>query len=186
MNILNKKKITNKAFFLDRDGVINHEIGYIKDWKKIKFYKNTIKALKKIQEKNFLIIIITNQSIIARKIANRKQINHLHDCLKNYFYKNGIKISDIYLCPHHPEFNKRCICRKPNNGLILKAKKKYNIDMSKSWFVGDKTSYIKACKKSGLKTILVKSGYGGLDQNYKVKPNYIFKDLYETACKLKY
>ena len=58
--------------------------------------------------------------------------------------------------------------------------------MSKSWFVGDKTSDIKAGKKSGLKTILVKSGYGGLDQNYKVKPNYIFKDLYETACKLKY
>lgn len=181
-----KRRKLNKAFFLDRDGVINHEIGYIKSWKKIKLYKNTLKALKKINDRNYLIIIITNQSIIARKIAKKSEIDFLHKCLKKFLKKKNINLSSIYICPHHPKFNIRCNCRKPNNGLILKAKKKFNIDLKRSWLIGDKTSDIKAGKKSGLKTILVKTGYGGLDKKYKVKPDYVFKNLYEAVLKLNY
>ena len=176
----------NKAFFLDRDGVLNYERGYIKEWKKIKFYKNTIKALKNIQNKKYLIFIITNQSIIARKIAKRKDIDILHITLIQYFKTKKINLTKVYLCPHHPNFNLNCKCRKPKNGIIKKAKKKFNIDLKRSWLIGDKTSDIKAGKISGLKTVMVKTGYGGRDKLYKVKPDYIFKNLYEATKKLKY
>lgn len=166
-----------KAFFLDRDGVINKEIGYIKNWEKIKFYKGTYSALKLIKKKDYLIIIITNQSIIARKIAKKKEIIQLHEKLIQHFKNKKINITEIFFCPHHPKFTGKCKCRKPNNNLILQAIEKYDIDVKKSWFVGDKTSDILAGKRSGLRTILVKTGYGGLDKKYKVKPNYIFKNL---------
>ncbi len=172
-----KKYKKNIAFFLDRDGVINHEVGYIKTWKKVKIYKNVIEALRTIQKFNYLILIITNQSIIARKKAKSSEILNLHTKFIKYFKNNKIKIEKIYVCPHHPKFGRICKCRKPKNGLILRAKKKYNIDLSKSWLIGDKTSDIKAGKISGLKTVLVKTGYGGLDKNYKVKPDYIYKNL---------
>ncbi len=176
-----KKKI---AFFLDRDGVINHEVGYIKYWSKIRLYKNTFKALKLIQDSGFLIFIITNQSIIARKKAKKSEIEYIHKRLINLFLKKKIKIKKIYLCPHHPKFDKICKCRKPKNGLIIKAKDEYNIDLRNSWLVGDKTSDIKAGKISNLKTILVRTGYGGLDAVYKVKPDHIYKNLYKAVKKI--
>ncbi len=182
--VLKKKNIKNVAFFLDRDGVINHEIGYINSWKKIKFYKNTFKALRLIQKSGYKIIIVTNQSIIARKIAKKKEIQNLHYKFIDFFKKKNIKINKIYFCPHHPKFNKNCNCRKPKNGMILKAKKKFNIDLKKSWMIGDKSSDIKVGKVSGLKTVLVKTGYGGLDKNYKVKPDYVFENLYKAITKI--
>ena len=120
-----------KAFFLDRDGVLNRETGYIKNWDKIKFYKGTFSALRKIEEKDYLIIIITNQSIIARKIAKKTEIMRLHDKLIQYLKNKKINITEIFLCPHHPEFTGTCRCRKPNNHLILQAIKKYNINKKK-------------------------------------------------------
>jgi D-glycero-D-manno-heptose 1,7-bisphosphate phosphatase len=181
-----KKRKTKKkvAFFLDRDGVINHENGYIKDWNKIRLYKNTFKALKLIQGLGFLIFIITNQSIIARKIAKKKEIQYIHNKLTKLFLKKKIKINKIYFCPHHPKFDKKCSCRKPKNGLIIKARNEFNIDLKNSWLVGDKTSDIKAGKISNLKTILVRTGYGGLDGGYKVKPDYINENLYKAVKKI--
>ena len=179
--VLRKKKNKNLAFFLDRDGVINHEIGYIKKWTDIKFYNKTLEALKTIQKAGFLIIVITNQSIIARKIIKRKKLLILNEKFIHFFKKRGVIIKKIYFCPHHPKFTGICKCRKPKNGLILKAKKQFNIDLKNSWLVGDKTSDIKTGKVSGINTILVKTGYGGLDNNYKVKPDYTFKNLYNAV-----
>lgn len=182
--VFKNKKNKNLAFFLDRDGVINHEIGYIKKWEDIKFYNKTLKALNVIQNAGFLIIIITNQSIIARKIIKRNQLLNLNKKMTLFFKKRGIIINKIYFCPHHPKFTGICNCRKPKNGLILKAKKQFKIDLKNSWLVGDKTSDIKAGKVSGINTILVKTGYGGLDNNYKVKPDYTFKNLYNAVNKI--
>lgn len=182
--MVSKKKIKKKAFFLDRDGVINEEISYITKWPDIRIIKDTIKALKKISENDYLIIIVTNQSAIARGITSRNNILHLNKKLINFFKKKKIIISKIYFCPHHPKFNKKCLCRKPGNEMIEKAIKKFNIDISESWLVGDKTSDIKAGKKSKLKTILVKTGYGGQDNQFKVKADYVFKDLYSATKKL--
>jgi len=181
-----KKRKTKKklAFFLDRDGVINHENGYIKNWSKIKFYKDTFKALKLIQKFGFLIFVITNQSIIARKKAKKYEIKDIHKKMTKLFLKKKINIKKIYFCPHHPKFDKKCNCRKPKNGLIIKAKHEFNIDLKNSWLVGDKTSDIKAGKISGLKTVLVRTGYGGLDAVYKVKPDYINENLYKAVKKI--
>ena len=179
-----KKKYSKKVIFLDRDGVINHEIGYIKEWKKIKFYKNTLNALKKINKLGYLIIIITNQSIVARGIASKKEIINLNKKMMDYFKKKKIEIKHIYFCPHHPKFTINCSCRKPKNGMIIKAKKKYNLNLKQSWLVGDKTSDIKAGKISKIRTILVKTGYGGLDKKYKVKPDFICKNLNNAVNKV--
>ena len=176
--------MNRKAFFLDRDGVLNKEIGYIKNWDKIRFYKGTFSALRRIEKKGYLIIIVTNQSIIARKIAKKIEIAKLHNKLIQYLKNKKINITEIFFCPHHPEYTGKCKCRKPNNHLIIKAIKKYNIDKKESWFVGDKTSDILAGKRSGLKTVLVKTGYGGLDKKYKVKPDHVFKNLFKMSSQI--
>ncbi len=177
-----KKKTKKKlAFFLDRDGVINHEVGHLKSWEKIKFYNGTVRALKIIKKKKYLIFIVTNQSIIARKNATKNEIESLHKKFLKYFKTKNIKINAIYFCPHHPKYSGSCNCRKPKIGLIKKAQNRYNIDIKNSWLVGDKTTDIKAGKKSGLKTILVKTGYGGLDKKYKVKADYTYKNLIDAV-----
>ena len=143
----------SKAFFLDRDGVIVKDIGYLKDEKELIFFKDIFKVLKYIKKKNYLIIIITNQSVVGRKIISLKKLNEIHHFMKKKFLEKKIKIDDIYFCPHHPSegigsYKKKCLCRKPGNLLIEKAIKKWKINRKESFMIGDRKSDFLAAKKS--------------------------------------
>ncbi len=168
-----------RAVFLDRDGVINEEVNYLSNVNDFKFIKNSIEALKLLSKTEFKIIIITNQSGINRGFFTMEDLNKIHEYMLNKFKSEGIRIDKIYVCPHRPDEN--CSCRKPQIGMLIEASKEFNIDLSKSYFIGDKTVDIKTGKNANCKTILVKTGYGGSDNTYDVTPDFIVNDLLEAA-----
>jgi len=153
-----------KAIFLDRDGTINVEKDYIYKSEDLVFEEGTIKALKTFKNLGYILIVISNQSGIARGYFTEEDLNIFNNNMNEILKRNGIEITEFYCCPHHPdgigEYKKVCECRKPNNKMIEDAIKKYNIAREKSYMIGDKTSDIGAGLKSNLKTVLVKTGYG--------------------------
>ena len=153
-----------KAIFLDRDGTINVEKDYIYKSEDLVFEEGSIEALKTFKNLGYILIVVSNQSGIARGYFTEADLNIFNNNMNEILKKNGIEITEFYCCPHHPdgigEYKKVCECRKPNNKMIEDAIKKYNIDREKSYMIGDKTSDIGAGLKSNLKTILVKTGYG--------------------------
>jgi D-glycero-D-manno-heptose 1,7-bisphosphate phosphatase len=150
------------AVFLDRDGTINVDKGYvhkIEDWVWIPRAIDAIVALKKA---GFLVIIITNQAGIARGYYDEADMNNLHMTINKELISHGAEIDGFYHCPHHPEFGevRNCECRKPMSGMLDMACKDYDIDLSKSWLIGDKASDIQSGLSRGVKSILVMTGYG--------------------------
>ncbi|QQS87427.1 D-glycero-beta-D-manno-heptose 1,7-bisphosphate 7-phosphatase [Fusobacterium canifelinum] len=153
-----------KVIFLDRDGTINVEKDYIYKSEDLVFEEGTIEALKTFKNLGYILIVVSNQSGIARGYFTEEDLNIFNNNMNEILKKNGVEITEFYCCPHHPdgigEYKKVCECRKPNNKMIEDAIKKYNIDREKSYMIGDKTSDIGAGLKSNLKTVLVKTGYG--------------------------
>ena len=163
-----------KAIFLDRDGTINVEKDYIYKSEDLVFEEGTIDALKTFKNLGYILIVVSNQSGIARGYFTEEDLNIFNNNMNEILKKNGVEIIEFYCCPHHPdgigEYKKVCECRKPNNKMIEDAIKKYNIDREKSYMIGDKTSDIGAGIKSNLKTVLVKTGYGLKDME-KINKN---------------
>lgn len=144
-----------KAIFLDRDGVINQERkDYVKNLEEFKIFENVADAISLLKKENFLIVIITNQSAINRKLLSKKNLENIHGFLKKYLEKNNTSIDAIYYCPHTPEEN--CSCRKPKPGLLLKASLDLDIDLKNSWMIGDSKTDIEAAKAAGCNSILLK------------------------------
>ena len=149
---MNKKK----CFFLDRDGVINKNYGHITKTKNIKLLSGVNDGIKFLNKKKYLVIIITNQSVVGRGLITIKELNKIHQYLINILKKGGAKINDIFYCPYHPKFGigkykKKSIDRKPGNGMLEKAIKKWNIDRSSSYMIGDQKSDMLSAKKSKIK-----------------------------------
>ncbi|RMA93309.1 D-glycero-beta-D-manno-heptose 1,7-bisphosphate 7-phosphatase [Hydrogenothermus marinus] len=150
----------NKALFLDRDGVINKEKNYVHKIKDFEFIDTVFEACRYFQEKGYLIIVITNQAGIAKGLYTEKDFQVLTKWMIKEFEKRKIKISQVYYCPHHPDYTGKCKCRKPEPGMILKAKKEFNIDLEKSILVGDKNSDIEAGIAAGIKhNYLISTGH---------------------------
>jgi len=153
-----------KAVFLDRDGVINEDYGYVYKQKDFKFKKNIFALLKYYQQQGYKLFIVTNQSGIARGYYSVDDFIKLMDWVKTKFLEQNITITDIAFCPHHPDINKECNCRKPKPGMILDLASKYNIDLKSSILIGDNQSDILAAKNANIKhTILVNK-----ETDYKV------------------
>ena len=138
-----------KVIFLDRDGVINKDHGYVGSWSELEYFDDTISALKKL--KYCKLVIITNQSGIARGYYSETQFHQLQKSLIENLASYGIEIGSYYYCPHHPEakiekYRKQCNCRKPNPGMLFRAAKDLNIDLSEVIFVGDRSSDMRACR----------------------------------------
>lgn len=134
----------NKALFLDRDGVINKEKNYLYKIEDFEFIDGVFETCKYFQSLGYLIIIITNQAGIAREKYTEEDFNILTKWMMKEFLKEGINISKVYYCPHHPDFSAECACRKPKPKMILDAQKEFNIDLKNSILVGDKNSDIEA------------------------------------------
>jgi D-glycero-D-manno-heptose 1,7-bisphosphate phosphatase len=144
----------NKAVFLDRDGVINRERGdytYLLE----DFVLNDITdALTELQRRGYLLIVISNQSGIAKGIYTHEQVNYLNLHLERVLKNKGVMLTDFYYCPHHPDYS-RCLCRKPDSLLLEKAIARYAIDVARSYFIGDARRDEDAGKKAGVKTIRI-------------------------------
>jgi D-glycero-D-manno-heptose 1,7-bisphosphate phosphatase len=157
----------NVAAFIDRDGTINEEKGYlyrIEDWKWI---AGSIKAIKSLNNAGILVIVISNQAGVARGKYTEYKIEKLHAYVDSELSRAGAKIDAYYYCPHHPEFGviRQCNCRKPLPGMILRAKKDFDIDLGRSYMIGDKMGDVEAGKAAGVKPIMVLTGYG--TQHYR-------------------
>lgn len=158
------KKKTNKCIFLDRDGVINYEAKNFRYSNPTKLFPTTIEAIRKINDSQYLVVIITNQPAIAKGFISQDNVNKSHDRLETVLGKNGVYLDDIYYCPHHPhkgfkgEVKKlkiKCNCRKPNSGMIDEAIKKYNINRKDSIFIGNSLNDHLAAKKAFIRSIIV-------------------------------
>jgi len=152
----NFKQIKNNCFFLDRDGVINKENGYIKDYKDFIFLRGVHEAIKYLNNKKFIVIIITNQAAVGRGIISEEKLNMIHNKMINNLHRKNAYIDDIYYAPYFKDskiqkYKKNKYDRKPNIGMFLKAIKKWNIDTSSSYFIGDKVTDKMASDKIGIK-----------------------------------
>lgn len=175
----------NKAMFLDRDGTIVKDTGYLHKLSDLKFIPGSVSALKKLSRSEYKIIIMTNQAGIGRGYYTLEQYKKFTSQLLRIFAGKGIRIDAVYHCPHHPVhgmgiYKKRCSCRKPEIGNIKKAQKRFNLVLKSSWFIGDTTADIKAGKDAGCSTILLKTGYAGKDGNFRIKPDYVRNNLSEA------
>jgi len=149
-----------KALFLDRDGVINIEKNYLHKIEDFEFIDGVFETCRYFQNKGYLLIIITNQAGIARGKYTENDFQILTTWMLEQFQKQNIEITQVYHCPHHPDFTGPCNCRKPKPGMILAAKEEFNIDLGKSVLVGDKNSDIEAGIRAGVKSnFLVATGH---------------------------
>ena len=185
-------KNKQKAIFMDRDGTINKYNGLVYKEEQFELEDCAYDAIRMINGSGYLGIIITNQPVVARGLCDIEDVENIHNKMETMLGEKGAYLDDIFYCPHHPDkgypeenplYKIKCHCRKPDTGMIEEAANKYNIDLSRSWFVGDTTMDIQTGKNAGLKTILVKTGIGGEDGKYDAKADYICDNL-EEAVKL--
>jgi len=173
-----------KAIFLDRDGTLNYDSKkYVKSVDEFQLFAETPPALKLFSQADYLVIIITNQSGIGRDYFNEEELDKMHAKLREKVESEGGHIDAIYYCPHHP--NKNCNCRKPEITNIQKAVKRFDIDTSSSYFIGDSAKDIEAGQKAGCKTVLVKTGIKDYSQesinSWTTQPDYTFDNILVAA-----
>jgi D-glycero-D-manno-heptose 1,7-bisphosphate phosphatase len=167
------------AVFLDRDGVIIAEKTFQINPNGIELIPRSVEGLQKLSGE-FLKVVVSNQSGIARGYFKRPQVLLFQNALGKRLWEKGISIAAWYFCPHGPSDG--CDCRKPKPGLILRAAKELPINLAGSWMVGDKSSDIEAGKSAGLKTILVQTGYAGKEDGATaIKPDFIVDDLFQAV-----
>ncbi len=164
----------NKALFLDRDGVINYDKGYVCKIEDFEFVKGIFEILDYFQKKGFKLFIVTNQSGIGRGYYTLKDFEILNEWMLKELKKRGIKIERVYFCPHAPE--EGCSCRKPNIGMFQKAFKEFKIDKKLSWMIGDKLSDTKAAVSAGIENTVLIGDCWIRDENAK----YIVNDIFDT------
>lgn len=157
----------NKAVFLDRDGVINVERGYTHLLQDFVILPDLVEVLQLFQQKGYLLIVVSNQSGIAKGLYQQKDVEVLHEYLLSELKKNKIVLSEIYYCVHHPD-DGRCICRKPDSLFVEKALARFNIDAKQSYFIGDKERDIEAAEKGGVKGIMIEANSSLKNILYKI------------------
>ncbi|MDB4220762.1 HAD-IIIA family hydrolase [Amylibacter sp.] len=184
--------VSQKVIFLDRDGTINYDVGHLSNEKDLRLLDGTAEAIKLINDSGYRCIIITNQPVIARGECSFAGLEKLHNIIEMSLGAEGAYIDRIYFCPHHPDAgfeNERpdlkinCECRKPGIGLLKKANDDFNIDFTRSWFVGDTTVDIMTAQNLGISSILVQTGAAGMDGKYVVEADHETQDLL-SAVKL--
>ncbi len=184
--IFEKKFNNNPIVFFDRDGVITKKRDFLLNKKGISFYKSTIKAIQLLNSNKFPIAIVTNQPVVARGLITSSDLLDINVEIVKRLKENNAFINAVYSCPHHPKGNLSkyrilCRCRKPGTLLIEEGLRQFEASSNKSYLIGDQTTDIQAGKDSGLKTFLVKTGYGGKDKKCKAIPDYTCNNALEAV-----
>lgn len=154
----------HKAVFLDRDGTVTEEVGYLNDLSKLRLIPNAGKAIQALNQSGFKVILVTNQAGVARGYFPETLVHEAHDQLKQMLRQEGAYLDGIYHCPHHPtagttRYTMTCDCRKPSIGLIQRAVRDLSLDVKQSYVVGDKWSDVELGHRAGAFSVLVLSGY---------------------------
>ncbi len=170
------------AVFIDRDGTINEQMGYVNHVSRFVLLPGTAEGIRLLNRHQYLAIIVSNQSGVARGYFPMELIDRVHAHMKDLLAKEGANIDGIFFCPHYPrgnvpEYSVECDCRKPRTGLVQKACEEFDIDMKNSYVIGDRCSDIELAERSNLQGIMVTTGYGLGDIEY-VLPNKPFKPLH--------
>jgi D-glycero-D-manno-heptose 1,7-bisphosphate phosphatase len=180
--------MNNPAVFLDRDGTINEDPGYLGDPEKVILFPNSGKALSILKnDLKLKLIVVSNQSGIARGLITENDVEQVNNRINSLLSEYNVQIDAFYYCPFHPDFNseEECLCRKPSPELVLKAAKENNINTSGSYFIGDTPADIECGSRAGLKTILVRTGYGKesfyILQKQNLIPTFVAADILEAA-----
>ncbi len=180
-NFFKDTSVGKPAVFLDRDGVLTREKSYVSCLEELEIFPYAEGCVRQIQNKGYYVIVVTNQSGIARGYYTEETLRRMNQYL---IEKTGV--DEVYYCPHYekgilPMYAVPCGCRKPGTGMIEKACKAHEIDMEHSYMAGDRACDVRMGENAGLQTILLESGYGTKRLEEKVSPDYIMKDLRELA-----
>jgi len=177
-----------RAIFLDRDGVLNHDLNLISKPEDLHLFDHTPSAVKRINQSEYLAVVVTNQSVVARNLCTIDQLKLIHNKLETELGSYRAYLDAIYFCPHHPdrgypgenpEYKIECECRKPKPGMLLQAANDFNIDLSRSWIIGDSYRDIEAGRAAGCRTIALRSGEG--TRNCSPPPDFWFEDLADAV-----
>jgi D-glycero-D-manno-heptose 1,7-bisphosphate phosphatase len=179
------------AVFLDRDGTINEQMGYINHVSRFVILPRVAEAVRLLNSRGYLAIVVSNQSGAARGYFPLPLIDTIHEILNTTLMQRQARLDGIFYCPHHPrsvipELRVDCNCRKPRTGLIDRACSSFDIDMSHSFVVGDRCLDIELAHRCGMAGVLVKTGYGRGEVEHLLpsrveKPLYIAEDLYDAV-----
>lgn len=170
----------NRAVFLDRDGTINYEVGYLGKWDKFKFIPGAVEALRELKEAGFKLVLITNQSGVEKGVFTLRDVENIHQKMQKILEKFDAQFDKIYFCPHGPE--RKCECRKPKTFFYQEASRELGLDLHHSYFVGDKERDLLPSLELGGETILVLSGEGRKTlKKMNFSPSFVAKDLKEAS-----
>jgi D,D-heptose 1,7-bisphosphate phosphatase len=180
-----------RAVFLDRDGVISEEVGYLSDVNQLQLIPEAAQAVHLLNATGLKVIIITNQSGVARGFFSEAQVREVHREMEKMLSAQRAYIDAIYYCPHYPagiveHYRRECDCRKPSPGMLARAADEHDIDLTQSYLVGDKLTDVECAQRVGVRGVLVLTGYGKeeetkLDDASSAKPVFIAQNLFEAA-----
>ncbi len=177
-----------RALFLDRDGTLNQDPGYLGNPEKVVLFPTVGESLSKLKNQyDFLLIVVSNQSGVARGLISEEDVDNVNKRINELLEEFNVKIDAFYYCTTHPDFNDEdeCKCRKPSPQMIFQAAKQFDIDLNSSYLIGDAKTDIEAAKNAGCKSILIKSGYGKESFNALLSennlPNFVAENFKE-AC----
>ncbi len=181
--------MASQAVFLDRDGVLVEEVGYLRRIEDLRLVPGAVQALREINRHGLLSVVITNQSAVGRGLLTEEELHRVHEHMLQRFEEAGAHIDAIYYCPHHPQYGeiRDCECRKPGIGMLLRAAEEHGIRLEESFLIGDQLTDIEAGNRAGCSTVLVKTGYGetALDslasasENGSRRPDFIARTVLE-------
>jgi len=186
--------VMSKAIFIDRDGTISEEVGYINHPSRFRVFPYAAEAIKLANDSEWLAIVVTNQAGVARGYFTEDMIHTVHAQLEADLNARGARVDSIYYCAHHPSVGEPpyrfdCDCRKPKPGLILRAAGDLEIDLKQSWMVGDRYSDIELARNAGVNSAFVLSGYGRGEwehqrSDWQHEPDLVAEDLLEAVKRI--
>jgi len=180
-----------RAIFMDRDGTVCEEVGYVNHVDRIRLLPRSAEAIHLANQAGFQTVIVTNQAGVARGYFDEDLVHEVHDAVRRQLADAGARIDGIYYCPHHPEvgappYRRECDCRKPGPGMLLRAREEMGIDLASSYMVGDTVKDLGAGRAVGATTVLVLTGYGRGEREHQshrwtVHPDHVCEDLLEAV-----
>ena len=179
----------NIAVFLDRDGTVNEEVDFLTSPRDLHLIPRSAEAIRRANDLGLRVIIVTNQSGVARGLLTESELLEVHRALAKKLAEAGARVDGIYYCPHHPtegtgEYRTACDCRKPATGMIGRAVREFRIDPERSYVIGDRTVDVEMARNAGARAILVLTGYGraeaGLCERDGIPLDYVADDLYDA------